>query len=60
MKNLKIVSGMAAVFIILPMWFYILYQILEAINASELTWFLYWVYFPVSMLVTFVGRLLDE
>lgn len=41
-------------------WFYLLYQILTAINASELTWFLFWVYVPVSITGGSVARLFDE
>lgn len=33
----------------LPIWFYVLYQILSAVGASELTWFLFWVYIPASI-----------
>ncbi len=59
-KKLKVFSGLLAIFIVLPIWFYLLYQILDAIQASELTWFLYWIYLPVSMLMTFIYKLLEE
>lgn len=35
-----------------PIWFWLLYQILERVNASELMWFLYWVYLPVALLAS--------
>ena len=60
MSKLKILNGLLAVFVALPIWFYILYQILVAINASELTWFLYWAYVPVSAFIGFVSKLLAE
>ena len=33
-----------------PIWYWLLYQILARVNASELMWFLYWVYVPVAFL----------
>jgi hypothetical protein len=44
----------------LPIWFYLIYSILLAVDASELTWFLFWVYLPASALVSFIGSLIDE
>ena len=60
MNKLKIINGLLAIFVGLPIWFYILYQILDAINASELTWFLFWVYLPVSMFLGFTSEILGE
>jgi len=60
MKKLKIVSAFLTIAIALPIWFYIMYQVLDAVNASELTWFLYWVYIPVILVTSFIGRLLDS
>ena len=56
MNKLKILNGTLAVVIGLPIWFYILYQVLSAVQATELTWFLYWVYVPVGIVVTFFSR----
>lgn len=59
----KIISGILAVFVILPIWYYLLYKILIAINATELMWFLYWVYLPVGLLVSILQKMnegLDE
>ena len=44
-------------FISLPIWFYLLYKILEAVQASELMWFLYWVYLPANIFITHVVKL---
>lgn len=43
-----------------PIWFYLIYQILTAINASELMWFLFWVYVPVSVTVGSVASLFEK
>lgn len=57
---MKKVSDILAVFVTAPIWFYILFQVLTAINASELTWFLYWVYVPVGLLVQLISKLVAE
>ena len=49
---MKVIIAILAAFVSLPIWLYLLYQILEAVNASELMWFLYWIYVPVSFLVS--------
>lgn len=38
-------------FLTLPIWFYLVYKILLAVDATELMWFLFWVYVPTSLLV---------
>lgn len=60
MKKLKVIHGLLAVLVILPIWFYLMYQVLERVNASELMWFLYWVYLPASVLVTGIGKIIEE
>ena len=53
-KNMKAIAGLLALFISAPIWYYLLYQILVRVNASELMFFLYWIYLPVSI---FAGAL---
>ena len=36
-------------FLVAPIWYYLLYQILIRVDASELMFFLYWVYVPVAL-----------
>ena len=51
------VAGLLSLFIILPIWYFLLYRILEAVNATELMWFLYWVYLPVSVFASILIKL---
>ena len=60
MNKSKILIATGSVFITLPIWFYVLYQILEAIQANELTWFLYWVYVPFSILIGIVSKFIEK
>ena len=56
----KIIAGLTAIFIQLPIWFYLIYYILTTINASELTMFLFYVYMPVSLFVHIVASLFKD
>lgn len=57
---MKTILGLLPIFCTLPIWFYLFYKILEAINASELMWFLFWIYLPVTILVSIAGQLAKE
>ncbi len=56
MRTSAVILG---VFVILPIWFYLLYAVLKRVDASELMWFLYWIYLPVNVLVTVLTRLVE-
>ena len=52
-----------AFIVVTPIWLYLLYQIFMRVNASELMWFLYWVYVPnviVAAIVSFTRILLEK
>lgn len=57
MNKAKVFAILLAMCISLPIWFYLLYKILEAVQASELMWFLYWVYLPVNIFINLVLKL---
>ncbi len=60
MNKVKILAGILALFITLPIWFYLLHEILETVKATELMWFLYWVYLPVSFVSLAVANLFED
>ena len=45
-------------FVQLGIWFYLLYQILDKINATSPMWTAYWVYVPVGVLVACYGAVI--
>lgn len=59
MNKVKIVAGVLSLFVTLPIWFYLLHEVLEAVQATELMWFLYWVYLPVNLLTMLIAKLLS-
>ena len=57
---MAILWTLVQLFIVLPIWYYLLYQILVRVNASELMWFLFWVYVPVSLFVTALMKVVEQ
>lgn len=51
MSKSRVVGSTVALCVTLPIWFYLIYAILVRVNASDLMWFLFWVYMPTSILV---------
>lgn len=49
-----------AIFITIPIWLFLLYKILHAVNASELMWFLYWIYVPANFIAGFLIKLAED
>ena len=46
---MKAIASLMGLFLVAPIWYYLLYQILIRVDASELMFFLYWVYVPVAL-----------
>lgn len=57
MKSMKAIGTLLILFVTLPIWYYLLYQVLVRVNASELMWFLFWAYLPISFLSAFLVQL---
>jgi len=55
MKIHTIISAFGGLFITVPLWLYLLFKILQSIHASELMWFLFWVYLAASIFIGFVS-----
>jgi hypothetical protein len=54
---MKALLAFATVFITMPIWYYLLYKILTAVNATDLMWFLYWAYLPFSIFIGLATKL---
>lgn len=60
MKVLQFISALLLLLISLPIWYYLLYKILLAINATELMWFLYYIYLPVGVINTIISKIIEK
>ena len=57
--KLKIIAMILTVFVTMPIWYFLLYRILTAVNATELMWFLYWVYIPVAIVSMIIAKIVE-
>lgn len=53
----KTVSDIVAMLVVLPIWYYLLYQVLVRVNASELMFFLFWVYLPAGVVTGLISKI---
>ncbi len=60
MKAAKIISGLLAVFIGLPIWYYLVHFMLVHSGAGELQMFLFWVYVPLGIFIKFLDHLVER
>jgi hypothetical protein len=58
-KAVKTVSGLLAIFIVAPIWYYLMYWLLKHADAGDLQMFLFWVYIPVGVFVRLLDRLVE-
>jgi hypothetical protein len=57
--KLKIIAMILTVFVTMPIWYFLLYRILTAVGATELMWFLYWVYIPVAIVSMIIAKIVE-
>lgn len=57
--GMKTIIAILSIIVMYPIWYYLLYNLLKAVNASELNMFLFWVYVPVSVLIHILSRIAD-
>jgi hypothetical protein len=55
----RTIGTVLAVCVTMPIWYYLLYSILRLVGATELMWFLFWVYLPVNLLTHVLSRLAE-
>lgn len=60
MKASKIITLILGLCVTQPIWFYLLYKILVAISASELMFFLYWIYLPAAVIIGIIAKVADK
>ena len=57
---MKIFAAILTILAYLPIWFYLIYQILVRVEASELMWFLFYLYIPIGLVSTLLNRLATD
>lgn len=49
MNIARLLVGLLTLCISLPIWFYLVYFMLDAAHADRLVWFLFWIYAPITI-----------
>ena len=60
---MKIVAGLVAflsILIALPTWYYLLYQVLVRVQATDLMFFLFWVYAPLGLILHLLSAAIKQ
>ena len=60
MKTIRVILGILTVFIHLPIWWFIIYSILKAINPDRLIWFLFYTYIPLGLFLSVFQVIADK
>jgi hypothetical protein len=55
---LAVLAAVLVLLVTLPIWFYLLYKVLVAVNATDLMWFLYWAYVPATFVASGIGSVI--
>jgi hypothetical protein len=59
-KFLAAIAALLSIIIVAPIWYWLLYHILVRVQASELMFFLYWVYVPMAFVTATISKLLEK
>jgi hypothetical protein len=59
MKAAKVIFMLVGSFIVMPIWFYLFYQVLVRVHATELMFFLFWVYVPLTIFVSILSKIIE-
>jgi len=57
MNKKTLAALLAQLFVELPIWFYLIYILLEKAQVDRLVWFLYIVYLPVTIFTAILFKL---
>lgn len=59
-SKIKVINTLVFLTFTMPIWFYLIYQILRRVDASELMMFLFWIYMPTAILGAIVTRIIES
>lgn len=60
MKALKIIFALIFIFMITPIWYYLLHFLLIRAGADELQMFLFWIYVPLGLLCATFSEIIKK
>lgn len=54
----KVIMGVLKLLILTPIGFYLFFNVLKSINATELIWFLFWMYVPIMVICAIISTII--
>jgi len=60
MKTYEIITLMLSIFILFPIQIFLYYKVLLAVKATELMWFLFWVYIPLAIIMSIIIKVIEK
>lgn len=57
---MMLIGRLLGLFICIPIWYFLLYSILCAINSDRLIWFLFWIYVPVNFFAAIIIQVAES
>lgn len=60
MNKWKIFSLILGLTTYLPIGFYLMYKVLKFVEATELMWFLFWIYVPVTIIISIITKVVED
>lgn len=59
---MKVLQGFVMLFglcVTMPIWYWLFYQILVRVHASDVMWLLFWVYLPVGIVTGVMAKIVE-
>lgn len=56
---MKAIYGLISLFLVAPIWYYLLYKVLQGVNATDVMWLLYWVYVPAALFCSILQKIAE-
>lgn len=57
---MKTAQWLISVFIAIPIFAYLSYEVLTLVHATELMWFLFWIYIPAIIVTSTIAAAVDK
>ena len=56
---LQVILILLGLLIAIPIRFFIMYNILKAIQVDRLVWFLFWIDIPLTLIISVIGKIIE-
>lgn len=56
-KTISLVLGLTTY---IPIVIYLTYKVLKLVEATELMWFLFWIYVPVMIIIQIISKVAED